>query len=156
LAGCQLDAIIAKSHDFVSEANIVSFMGGINDLNNKTSLGSIEDNTVNTFYGRLNLLSKILIEKYSHSFIFYMTPFPSGKEKYNTRNFEGVCLEDYANAVKAVAHNYGIPVFDMYNESQFELEMYNADSDGVHPSEEFLERYTAPKIAEFIRQSYKV
>ena len=49
LAGCQLDAIIAKSHDFVSEANIVSFMGGINDLNNKTSLGSIEDNTVNTF-----------------------------------------------------------------------------------------------------------
>ena len=36
-----------------------------------------------------------------------------------------------------------------------ELEMYNANSDGIHPSQEFVREYTAPQIAEFIKENYK-
>ena len=153
--GNQVDAMVDRISSMPNGVSIISFMGGINDFNNNVPLGNINDFASNTFYGRLNILSEELIKKYPDSFIFYMTPFPSSKEKFNTPNFEGYVLEDYANAVIAVAKKYNSPVLDIYRQGKFELEMYNSDSDGVHPSDNFFESYTAPQIAEFIKQNYK-
>lgn len=153
--GNQVDAMISRIPSMTSNAQIISFMGGICDFNVNTPLGDINDSDTSTFYGRLNVLSEKLLEKYPDSFIFYMTPFPSGREKYSTPNFEGYTLEDFADAVIAVAEKYDFPVFDIYRNGKFETEMYDSDSDGIHPSEKFFESYTAPMIVEFIKENYK-
>ena len=137
-------------------ASIVSFMGGVNDCNNNVPLGRISDKTTATFYGRLNLLTEAILARFPDAFIFYMTPFPSGRTNHNTPNSEGCTLEDYAAAVRAVAARYGIPVLDIYFESGFEEELKSPSSDGIHPSAEFFELYTAPQIAEFIRVAQEV
>ncbi len=153
--GAQVSYMIAAGGSMRRGADIVSFMGGVNDCNNNVPLGHISDNTTDTFYGRLNLLTEKLLARFPDAFIFYMTPFPSGRTNHNTPNAEGCTLEDYAAAVRAVAARNGIPVLDLYFESGFESELKDPASDGIHPSAEFFEQYTAPQIAEFIRQNYK-
>lgn len=63
-------------------------------------------------------------------------------------------LNDVVNAIKEVALIYDVPVLDLYNEGRYELEMYEAYSDGVHPTQEFFRQYTTPQIAEFIINNY--
>ena len=150
---CVSDRIISDSKD----ADIISVMLGVNDYANSLPLGSIDDKTNDTVYGGLNLIADFLTSSYENAFIFFMTPY---KFKPSTglcthKNMAGYTLEDVANAVKQVAADYNIPVLDMYNKGHFEIEMYNSNSDGVHPSQEFIREYTAPQIAEFIRQNYK-
>ena len=141
-----------------TKADIISVMGGVNDYNRNVEIGSINDNNTTTFYGSLKAICETLLNKYSTSFCFFMTPYKEDcyhQFSCTELNQAGYCLEDYANAITDVAQLYNIPVLDMYNEGQFELEMYNADSDGIHPSQEFITQYTAPQIAEFIKQNYK-
>lgn len=141
-----------------ADADIVSVLGGVNDYNRSVELGTISDNSKTTFYGSLNSIVSLLLEKYPDAFIFLMTPYKEDcyhQFSCTESNSAGYNLEDYANAVKDVAELYNIPVLDMYNEGQYELEMYNPNSDGIHPSQEFIREYTAPQIAEFIRQNYR-
>lgn len=139
------------------KADIISVMLGVNDYANNLPLGDINDKSVETVYGGLNLIAEHLITTQEDAFIFFMTPYKYKPDSgYCTDiNEAGYTLEDVAIAVKQVAAKYDIAVLDMYNEGQFELEMYNANSDGIHPSQEFIREYTAPQIAEFIRQNYR-
>ena len=87
-----------------------------------------------------------------------MTPYkeyPYHSNTCDTPNRNGYTLEDYANAINVVCAKYNIPVLDMYNLGNFELEMYDTNSDGIHPSQEFFEKYTAPQIAKFIKENYE-
>ena len=139
-------------------ADIISILGGVNDYNRSVELGSILDTDTSTFYGSLKAICEILLDKYPDAFIFFMTPYKEDcyhEFSCTQPNAAGYNLEDYANAIKKVAAEYNIPVLDMYTYGQYELEMYNADSDGIHPSQEFIREYTAPQIAEFIRQNYR-
>ena len=153
--GNQIDAMLSRLDEMYANAEIISVMGGVNDCNSNVILGSIEDTKISTFYGRVKLLANALLKKYPNSFIFFMTPFQSGRNNIMNGNAIGYKLEDYANAIKEVCKLYDIPVLDMYNLGQFELEMNNPNSDGVHPSEQFFENYTAPQIAQFIKDNYK-
>ena len=65
-------------------------------------------------------------------------------------------MGDVATVVQEVASRYEIPVLDMYNNGKYELEMYDGNSDGVHPSQEFIREYTAPQIVQFIEENYSV
>lgn len=137
--------------------DVISLLGGVNDFNRDLPLGSYEDNTNVTIFGSLDVIAKYLTTTFSDSFIFFMTPY---REYWCgvhclSQNSQGYNLEDVANAVKQVANKYNIPVLDLFNEGQYELEMYNSDSDGLHPSQEFVKIYTAPQIAQFIKDNYK-
>jgi lysophospholipase L1-like esterase len=79
-----------------------------------------------------------------------MTPYQTTIRKSNQYS-----LSDVAKAVKKVAALYDIPVLDMYSLGNYALEMNQDDSDGVHPSQEFIAEYTAPQIAEFLRRNYE-
>ena len=139
-------------------ANIISVMGGVNDYNTNVELGTIDDTSTTTFYGGLKAICETLLDKYPDAFIFLMTPYKEDcyhEFPYTQLNYAGYNLEDYANAVKAVADLYDLPVLDMFVEGQFELEMYNDNSDGIHPSQEFVKEYTAPQIVEFIKENYE-
>ena len=150
---CMTNNILA----YTEQADIISVMLGVNDYNRSLPLGDIDDKTKDTVYGSLNLIAEHLTTTQEDAFIFFMTPYKCkvGSRTYKDKNDAGYVLEDVSNAVKEVANKYNIPVLDMFNEGQYELEMYNYGSDGIHPSQEFIREYTAPQIAEFIRQNYR-
>ena len=150
---CMTNNILA----YTEQADIISVMLGVNDYNRSLPLGDIDDKTKDTVYGSLNLIAEHLTTTQEDAFIFFMTPYKCkvGSRTYKDKNDAGYVLEDVSNAVKEVANKYNIPVLDMFNEGQYELEMYNYGSDAIHPSQEFIREYTAPQIAEFIRQNYR-
>ena len=150
---CMTDRIVS----YTQNADIVSVLMGVNDFNRSLPLGTIEDCNNTTVYGALNLIAKHFQTYYANSFVFFMTPYKvafGGKDSF-TENSQGYNLLDVANAVKEVAGNYGYLVLDLFNLGKYELEMYNADNDGIHPSQEFIRNYTAPQIAQFIKDNYK-
>lgn len=149
---CMTDRIVANT----TTANIVSVLMGVNDFNRSLPLGNIEDTTNSTVYGSLYLIAEHFKAHYSNSFVFFMTPFKQfygGKGSY-TLNSQNYTLFDVATAIKEVANKYNFPVLDLFEYGQYELEMYNANSDGLHPSQDFFRTYTAPQIAQFIKDNY--
>ena len=143
---CATDIILSYDGD----ADIISVMLGVNDWGYSLPLGTINDSDSSTVYGSLNLIAKHLTANHSDAFVFFITPYKTAIS-INT----DYPLSDIIKAIKEVAGNYNIPVLDMFTEGQFELEMYSEYSDGIHPSQEFVREYTAPMIAEFIKQNYK-
>ena len=135
----------------MKDADIISVMGGINDFTKGNELGTINDTIDSTFYGALKVLASGLKEKYSNSFIFFMTPY---KTSYMEVNSLGYKLEDYVKAIVDVCQLYNIPILDMYNKGQFENEMNEWYSDGIHPQQDFMKDYTAPQISSFIKKNY--
>lgn len=142
---------------YTDKADIISVMLGVNDFATSLPLGKFGDRTTATIYGSLYLMAEHLTTTQEDAFIFFMTPYKCKLEDktYEDKNQAGYTLADVANAIKTVANKYDIPVLDMFNEGKFELEMYNAISDGLHPSPEFIAEYTAPQIEAFIRQYLK-
>ena len=140
-----------------SSYDIISLLGGVNDYNRNLPLGHYGDFENTTIYGSLDVIAKHLTTTFSDSFIFFMTPYREYWQGVHclSQNSQGYNLEDVANAVKQVANKYSIPVLDLFNLGQFELEMYTSGSDGLHPSQEFVTNYTAPQIAQFIKDNYK-
>ena len=149
---CMTDRILAHT----DRADIISVMLGVNDYSVSLPLGKMGDKTNSTIYGSLYLIAEHLTTTQEDAFIFFMTPYKCklGTKNYNDKNNAGYVLADVVTAIKTVASEYNIPVLDMFNEGKFELEMYNATSDGLHPSPEFIAEYTAPQIEAFIRQNY--
>ena len=143
-----LSHILAKITSYSGSADIISVMGGVNDYARLNPLGKITDTTISTIYGSLNYIADYLTTKYPNSFIFFMTPYKMA------RYYEpGYQLYDVANAVKEVGNKYNIPVLDMYNYGNYELEYTDSDSDGIHPNQDFVITYTAPQIVNFIRDN---
>lgn len=137
--------------------DIISVLGGVNDYDNDLPLGKLGDTTYETIYGSLEMIANYLTTNFSDSYIFFMTPLKCNWWHYghwSSNNSQGYNLENVVIAVKQVANKYSIPVLDLFSDGQFELEMYNASSDGLHPSQDFVTNYTAPQIAEFLRINY--
>lgn len=141
-----------KIVEFDNSYDIISLMGGVNDWAASTPLGVIDDTTNATVYGALNIIASSLKTRYPNSFIFFMTPYKH--IGWDGLNGCGYNLSAVATAVKDVATKYDIPVLDMFNLGQFEIEMNTPESDGCHPSKDFIQNYTAPQIAQFIKDNY--
>lgn len=141
----------------ITNYDIISVLGGVNDYNRSLPLGSFGDIDKTTIYGSLDCIAKYLTTTFENSFIFFMTPYKANFHNSNclTNNSQGYNLQNVANAVKQVANKYNLPVLDLFKDGQYELEMYNSGSDGLHPSQEFVTNYTAPQIARFIKENYK-
>lgn len=132
------------------DLDIISVMGGVNDFDCSLPLGTIDDVNGYTIYGAIKIVAKGLKELYPHSFIFFITPYKTTWENNTTYK-----LVDVVNVIKEVCNLYDLPVLDLYNNGNFEKEMYNSNSDGLHPSQEFIKNFTAPQIAQFIKDNYK-
>ena len=141
-----------KILNFTGEADVISVMLGVNDYQMRCPLGTPESRDNTTVYGSLHLVASHLKENYPDAFVFFMTPFPyRGGE--NDRG-AGYNLLAVVEAVRAVAAEYNIPVLDMYTLGKYELEMYEPQNDGIHPTLKHHKEYTAPIVAEFIVKNY--
>lgn len=132
-----------------AKADIVSVMIGVNDFLGAHTLGTIEDTTADCVYGGLNYLVKELLKKYPNAFIFFMTPLQQWKNsETNDANYR---LIDVANAIKEVCAANGVAVLDLYATGEFS-NLTDPNSDGLHPTQQFVTDYAAPKIAQFIQE----
>lgn len=142
------------------DADIVTVMGGTNDIRNNVPLGTFDSRAITTFYGALHTLLGGLYKKYlidqgteagTGKRIILITPPKLLLHSSTTQGGTGELynFEPYINAMKEVAKYYSIPVLDMYNLSMMNPHLnqtiegtdvsgwYNPYMpDGVHPNQE--------------------
>ena len=139
-----------------SPYDIVSVMMGVNDMIRCLPLGTIDDRDNTTIYGSLYLIMEHFSTYYPDSFVFFMTPlnirYRDG-DGYR-ENSVGFSLYDVSCAIKQMAKKYDYPVLDLFSFGSYSLEAFDEESDGVHPSQEFIQDYTAPMIAQFINDHF--
>ena len=146
---CMTDKILSYNQ----ETDIISVLLGVNDFNRSFPLGEMGDKTTETIYGSLYLIAEHLTTTHKDAFVFFMTPYKERRAWSDNKDYK---LTDVVKAIKVVGAKYDIPVLDLHNKGQFEdVEMYNSDNDGLHPSQEFMRNYAAPQIAQFIRDYYQ-
>lgn len=127
-----------------NDADLVIVAGGTNDWSHDhTTIGTMGDTSINTFYGAMDTLCKGLLAKYAGKTIIFMTPIKRWANKavgdeYYSANSQGFTLGDIADAIKEVCAFYGIPVIDMFTECSLNPlidEIYtNYIPDGSHPN----------------------
>lgn len=142
-----------------SDADAVVVFGGTNDFGHGDApLGTMNDRTVDTFYGALHTLFTSLIERYPLIPIVVLTPL----HRWNEDNVRGdgnktddvADLKTYVEIIREVAEYYSLPVLDLYRESglQPKVPVINKTyfADGLHPNDRGYE-VLAQKIAKFLR-----
>ena len=136
--------------DMEDYADIVTVMGGINDINMGVTLGTMDDRSITTFYGSLHVLCQGLLNKYLGKKIGFIL-FPQ-IPKWAPDNSN---VLSYQNAIKKVCAYYGIKVFDFYSESGLcpniiEAQATNYFRDDTHPNEQCYHDYFDDPIANFM------
>lgn len=148
--------MINRINVMASDAKVVTFNGGVNDLRKIHVLGVMSDRVPSTFYGALHILIQGLLNKYVYSqnltlskdiLIVGITPIKT----YPDTPISGLTVKDYANAMKEVCAYYAVPCFDANNLSGLTPEefrtlqgtepgytdLYNPlITDGTHPTKE--------------------
>ena len=121
------DPMCRRYTDMSDSADVITFMGGANDIRNGIQLGTMADRTDDTYYGALHVLLGGLYKKYmidqgvtvgKTKKIVALTPIKLLQQSSASESSgEGtlVDLAPWVAAVKEVAAYYGIPVFDFYN-----------------------------------------
>ena len=118
--------------DETPRAEFALIAGGVNDYTRNVELGSVADKTETTFYGALDRLFSKAKQKYEK--ICVITPIP---RKGEGKNAKGYTLDDYRQAIRLRAKEYGLFVIegeglgvDPANDEQWKLFMH----DDVHPN----------------------
>ena len=132
---------IAKRYTNMDEdCDCVVVFAGTNDYgaDRPIPLGTINDNTLLTFYGALNILAKGLIAKYPNGKILFVTPLRRSRTDANSYNH---LLVDYVDAIKEVCEYYSIPCLDMYRSGGCypDVDVWKNINlpDGLHPSQSY-------------------
>ncbi len=126
------------------DADIIFVFGGTNDFGHGDApLGTMDDRTLDTFYGGLHLLYQQLMTKYPGKVIVIATPLHRTNEdnvRGDGNKAEDVApLKTYAEIIREVAEYYSLPVLDLFRVSglqpkvQAHLEMFVPD--GLHPND---------------------
>ena len=130
------------------DADIITVMGGTNDVRQGVPLGKMSDRCNTTFYGALHTLCMGLYEKYmgngniganTSKKIILLTPIKlldaSKSHLGNTPQNNDDALfkwEPWINAVKEVGAYYSFPVLDMHNVSGITPHLHRVVK-GTHP-----------------------
>ena len=117
------------------DADVITFLGGINDFWLNVPLGTLGSTDTDTFYGALNELFRGLVTKYPTKPILAMTIL----DYKNATNGNGNTLVQFRQAVKDVCAYYSIPVFDLGIEVGFstrvESQVTALIPDKLHPNQ---------------------
>lgn len=147
VGGSAITKGLTEIEDFVTRANnmvvadLITVFGGTNDFGQGGELGELCDTTQTTFYGALDTLIKLLINKFPTSKIVFLTPIHrNGSVTTYTPNSKGYTLPQYIKAIKEVCEKYSIQVIDLFAKSGLcpEIEInkttYFTSADGTHPT----------------------
>lgn len=131
-------------------SNIISIAGGNNDSNTYLKeIGTIDDNTAETFYGALNIIVKGVLNRYPKAFVFLITRGPWDDITTDI----GTKYSDYVNATKNIGEKYNLPVLDIFNNEELYADVKS--NNNSHPSTKAMEEIFGPLVAQFIKDNYK-
>lgn len=141
-----IQSMVVRYVNMISDADVITVFGGINDANNALPIGEYGSKDIFTFYGALDNMIRGLQEKYPGKAIGFITPLNYGNDEKHLK---------YVEAMIDICGKYSIPVLDMYHNGQISTmtgELNNLYfADGLHPNE-LGHRVIARKIANFIGQ----
>ncbi len=140
----QLDRIPAGT-------DIISVLIGGNDFLIGVPLGGPGDDTRDTVYGAYDSLMAELKERFPFAFVFFMTMYDVPLVQGD--NHAGYSMGDMAAVLKEVCSKNSVPVLDLNSMVDFDMAT-DPDCDWIHPTQEFTERNIAPRISDFIEDTY--
>ena len=153
IEGQRIDHFTGRYQD-MNESDIITVLGGINDYFANTTLGTIDDVSVGTFYGGLNVLARGLKSKFPNSLIVFITPMKAKGESDTSEgyNFKGTALKSYIQAIKDVCTAESLPCIDLYNLDIITWDNINARTyDGLHWEQKTYELVAQVLLNEFIK-----
>ena len=142
----------SRAAEMDDDADIVVVFGGTNDYGHGDApFGTDSDTTPDTFTGACRYLMNLLTEKYCGKPIVFMTPLHRTDD--TKPRFDGHTLSDFAEAIKAIAREYAIPVLDLYSMSGIQPNIESVKEkympDGLHPND-FGNSIIAERLAGFL------
>lgn len=141
------NSFYTRMQNMKQHVSLVFVQGGTNDYHFDVPLGTINDDTTDTFYGTLNKMCDYLVNYYYDAGIVFCTPImrvspaQNKTEAYpanNQTNNLNLHLEDYVNAMIETCAKWAIPCVDMYHESKICPQNRNSMNfarfmnDGIH------------------------
>lgn len=151
-----------RINDLNPDADIITFMGGINDWRNNIPLGTINDSTNATFYGAVKIIAEKLINRYhSKNIVFMSTTYAltanrnGWKDTSGYKNNLGLTSGDYGKALMDVARLHELPCIDMYCDSSWdksnisEFVYLEPDNSYLHPNNAGAKKMSALVIDKF-------
>jgi len=136
--------------------DIITFFGSGNDLGSGLELGTATDTDTTTIAGCINKTLDNLYSVKPFASVGIITPTPW---KGNTPDIKDAAMKSYSDMLIEIAKRRGIPVLDLYRESNmhpentaFLTEFYfenGVQDDGVHPNAKGHKRIAA-QVREFI------
>ena len=153
---------LIRDRDFILRANdmedadMVVVFGGTNDFGTgQAALGTINDKTMFTFYGGLQVLIDTLKKQFDN--IVFITPLhrlnEDGRGAWKPEGIEQRPLCEYAEAVKEVCKRNSVPVLDLFNDDDILGNDHKWCKeympDGVHPNDK-CHKIIAEKLGTFL------
>lgn len=145
-----------RYNDLPNDADLITVMGGTNDVRNGVTLGTMADRDDSTYYGALHVVLGGLYKKYmidqgttigKKKTIVALTPIKlleASSSSDPTGEGTLVDLEPWVEAVKKVSAFYSIPCFDFYDLSGINPHLDRT----IHGTEEGYTGYYNPYITD--------
>lgn len=140
--------------------DLVVIFGGINDYIQNIPMGESGGDKTANFKPAVDYFFQYLVDNFTQARITVLSPLRTYSIYANT---VGSKQTDYADYIKTVAKSYCLPVLNLTDESGFcpFVQSFKekwtltpsgyTDPDGVHPTEEYEEKYLAPMIRHFLQ-----
>ena len=148
-SGNPINAMSERYNSVDSDVDYICIMGGTNDHNLGSELGTISDTTVNTFYGALYVLFNGLRTNYPNAKIFVFIPIQKSWVGFNSK---GLTFNDYLEALRKMCEACSVPYIDLYSKSglSFKItQMTNYYDGGLHLNQNGYE-YLGERVAELL------
>lgn len=152
---------VVQSGQVTNDADIVTVFGSWNDFPDMyNAVGQLGDTGTDTLYGCVYNTLNNIITNAPNSKIGVILPTPWGIYSYfNATSYTwSTKIPEYLNAIKETCKIFGIPVLDLYYNSElkpwissFQQEYYKPDGDTVHPNTLGHEKYIVPLVESFMR-----
>jgi hypothetical protein len=145
--------------------DVVTIFAGTNDWNNSNSesFGELSSTDINTTFGAIKEIIRLLLTTYPHIHIYWFSPTvrwltdDSGSRTDATWSdvFErfGYTLEEFSDAILSVVKQFHLPMCDMYNTlgwNKYNFSQFFSATDGTHPRVGEGTEQIARKIVAFI------
>lgn len=147
---------ISKRIREMESGDMALVAGGTNDYGTNVVLGTSTDREDVSFYGALAVLYKTLKDKYEK--VYIITPI---RRMIDGKNEVDCTLDDYREAIRKRAQEYGFPVIDGYEipiDPKTEEGRKRYILDGLHPNTEghkVYADYVIEKIKSYETQNIK-
>lgn len=152
---------VVQSGQVTNDADIVTVFGSWNDFPDMyNAIGQLGDTGTDTLYGCVYNTLNNIITNAPNSKIGVILPTPWGSYSYfNATSYTwSTKIPQYLNAIKDTCKIFGIPVLDLYYNSElkpwissFQQEYYKDNGDTVHPNTLGHKKYIVPLIENFMK-----